>query len=76
MLELADIFQQYGPAYRKRYGGRMLPSHKRAMDDIINCRTSALSGQVYECRDCHEVDYSYHLCMNRNCPKCMNDQAE
>jgi Zn finger protein HypA/HybF involved in hydrogenase expression len=54
----------------------MLPSHKRAMDDIVNCRTPALGGQVYECKDCHEIDYSYHSCMNRHCPKCMNDQAE
>ena len=76
MLEMADIFRQYGPAYEAKYKGRMLPSHKRAMDDIVNCRTPALGGQVYECSDCHEQDYSYHSCMNRHCPKCMNDQAE
>lgn len=76
MLEMADIFRQYRPAYCEKYGDRMLPSHKRAMDDIINCRTPALGGQVYVCHDCHEVDYSYHSCMNRHCSKCMNDQAE
>lgn len=76
MLEMADIFREYGPSYRSRYGGRMLSSHKRTMDDIVNCRTPAMGGQVYECKDCHEVDYSYHSCMNRHCPKCMNDQAE
>jgi hypothetical protein len=76
MLELADIFRRYGPAYRDRYGDRMLPGHHKVMNDIINCRTPALGGQVYECTDCHEVDYSYHSCMNRHCPKCMNDQAQ
>ncbi len=76
MLEMADIFREYGPSYCEKYGSRMLPSHKRAMDDIVNCRTPALGGQVYECPDCHETDYSYHSCMNRHCPKCMNDQAE
>jgi hypothetical protein len=76
MLEMADIFREYSPAYIEKYGGRMLPSHKRAMDDIINCRTPALGGQVYGCFDCNEIDYSYHSCMNRHCPKCMNDQAE
>ena len=54
----------------------MMPSHNRAMDDIVKCRTPALGGQVYQCPDCHEIDYSYHSCMNRHCPKCMNDQAE
>jgi hypothetical protein len=76
MLEMADIFREYGPAYIEKYGDRMLPSHKRAMNDIINCRTPALGGQVYECRDCQVLDYSYHSCMNRHCPKCMNDQAQ
>jgi hypothetical protein len=76
MLELADIFRQYGPAYIKKYGDRMLPSHRRVIQDIINCRTPALGGQVYECKDCKEIDYSYHSCMNRHCPKCMNTQAD
>jgi predicted RNA-binding Zn-ribbon protein involved in translation (DUF1610 family) len=76
MLEMADIFRQYGPAYLERYGGRILPSHRRTINDIINCRTPELGGQVYECPDCYEVDYSYHSCMNRHCPKCMNDQAQ
>ena len=64
MLEMADIFREYGPSYRSRYGGRMLSSHKRTMDDIVNCRTPAMGGQIYECADCHEIDYSYHSCMN------------
>ena len=75
MLELADIFRQYGPAYIKKYGDRMLPSHKRVISDIVNCRTPALGGQVYECSYCSEFDYSFHSCMNRHCPKCMKDKA-
>lgn len=76
MLEMADIFRQYGAAYRAQYGQRLLPSHRRLMADIINCRTPALGGQMYKCPDHDEFDYSYHSCMNRHCPKCMNDQAE
>jgi hypothetical protein len=76
MLEMADIFSHYSPQYISKYGERMLPSHFRVISDIINCRTPDLGGQVYGCRDCHTIDYSYHSCMNRHCPKCMNDQAE
>ena len=76
MLEIADILRQYGHAYCALYGDRILPSHKRTIEDIVNCRTQALGGQVYQCPDHHEVAYKYHSCMNRNCPKCQNDQAQ
>lgn len=76
MLELADIFRQYAPAYFQKYGERMLPSHKKAIDDIIACRTDALGGEVYYCDDCDERLYSYHSCGNRHCPKCGNDRAD
>jgi len=75
MLELADIFRQYAPAYLKKYGVRMLPSHKKAIADIINCRTNALGGEVYYCDECDDRLYSYHSCCNRNCPKCGGDRA-
>lgn len=75
-LELADIFQQYGPAYRARYGDRLLPSHRRAMRAIEQCRTEALGGQVYACPQCDQVQYRYHSCRNRHCPKCQHEQAQ
>ncbi len=75
-MELADIFRQYGPAYREKYGERMLPSHRQAMADIERCRTEVLGGHVYACPDCGEVRYSYHSCQNRHCPKCQQEAAE
>ena len=75
MLEVADIFRLHGPAYRAKFGDRMLPSHRRAMQDIEQCRTAALGGQVYFCAQCQDQRYSYHSCKNRNCPKCGNEQA-
>jgi len=76
MTTMADIMRRYGNAYRARYGNRMLPSHKRAMRDIVRCRTQAMGGKVYECPEHHEVAYKYYSCMNRSCPKCQNDQAQ
>lgn len=76
MLELADIFREYGPAYQAKYGDRMLPSHKKALEDIVCCRTHALGGEVYYCDACDERLYSYHSCGNRHCPKCGDDRAD
>lgn len=53
----------------------MLPSHRRALQDICACRTPPLGGEVYLCKHCDEYRYSYHSCKNRHCPKCGNDQA-
>ncbi len=60
MIELADIFRRRGPAYREKYGVRMLPSHRRAMRDIESCRTEMLGGHVYLCPHCERKQYSYH----------------
>jgi hypothetical protein len=75
MLEVADIFRLHGPSYRTKFGNRMLPSHRRAMQDIETCRTASLGGQLYYCAQCDEQRYSYHSCKNRHCPKCQNQQA-
>ena len=75
MLEVAEIFRLHGPTYREQFEARMLPSHRRAMQDIEQCRTAALGGQVYFCVQCQQQRYSYHSCKNRHCPKCGNEQA-
>jgi hypothetical protein len=75
MLELADILRLHGPAYREKFGKQMLPSHRRAMQDVEQCRTAALGGQLYYCAQCDQQRYSYHSCKNRHCPKCQNQQA-
>ncbi len=76
MPTLAEIFRQYGPAYRAKYGEQMLPSHRAAIRAIEQCRTEALGGHLYECPACHEQVYSYHSCKNRHCPQCQHDAAE
>jgi hypothetical protein len=75
MVELAEIFRLHGPQYREQFGVQMLPSHLRTMQDIEQCRTATLGGQLYFCNQCQEQRYSYHSCKNRHCPKCQNEQA-
>lgn len=75
MVEVAEIFRLHGSQYRAQFGARMLPSHFRAMQDIEQCRTAILGGQIYFCDQCQQQRYSYHSCKNRHCPKCGNEQA-
>src|SRR5664279_5699485 len=67
-LELADIFRQYGPAYRQAHS---LPLHQhRLMQAIETCRTPALGGVVEWCDHCQYTHTRYRSCRNRHCPKC------
>jgi len=70
MLEVADIFRRYAPAYLHRFGNAMLPSHKRVITDICKCRTRELGGYCRKCDQCGHKVYSYQSCGNRHCPKC------
>ena len=54
----------------------MLPSHTRAIADILACRTERLGGHRWRCNRCSAEVYSYHSCRNRSCPTCHRDQAE
>ena len=70
MIELADIVTRYGGEYLNEFRERMLPSHKRALADILACRTETMGGHLAECEACGHQHYSYHSCKNRSCPKC------
>jgi hypothetical protein len=76
MSTLGEIFRRYGPAYRARYGERMLPSHRTVMAAIEGCRTEAMGGHLYICPSCGTRRYSYHSCRNRHCPTCQHDATQ
>jgi hypothetical protein len=76
MPEVADVFRYYGPAYQERFAADLLPSHRRAMDEIIHCRTEALGGHLWPCDHCGQEHDAYHSCRNRSCPKCHRHDTE
>jgi hypothetical protein len=71
-LEVADIFRQHGPAYRRAHAGRLGLLHTRVMRAIEQCRTATLGGHVERCDACHKERVSYNSCRNRHCPKCQS----
>jgi len=75
MVTLADICQQYGPAYETAFGDQLLPSHRQALRAIVQCRTAVMGGHVYQCDVCERSHYTYHSCRNRHCPQCQGDKA-
>ena len=75
ILEVADIFRDHGPAWRKANAGHVSLGQLKVMAAIESCRTAALGGHVARCEDCaHEV-IAYNSCRNRHCPKCQGAAA-
>jgi len=75
-LEVADVLRQFGPSYLDAFGDRLLPSHRRAIEDIVACRTAAMGGHVYRCERCGKHFHVYHGCRNRSCPACHTHQTQ
>ena len=75
-LEVADIFRDHGPAWRRANAGHVSLGQLKVMAAIENCRTAALGGHVVRCEDCTHTLVAYNSCRNRHCPKCQGAAAK
>ena len=66
--------RRHWPAYERKFGARLLPSHRRAVAAVVSCRTPALGGEVFRC-DCGQFHFAYHSCNHRACPQCGHADA-
>lgn len=53
MGAINDIFTTFGPEYLDRYGDGMPDNHKKAIRDIVSCRTETQGMAVYQCLECN-----------------------
>jgi hypothetical protein len=71
-LELAEIFRQVGPEYRRDHAGTLSRAQLRVMSAIERCRTAALGGHVEQCDACGHQRIAFNSCRDRHCPKCQS----
>src|SRR5712691_2431016 len=76
-LEVADIFRDYGAAWREANRGHVSLGQLKVMSAIERCRTAALGGHVARCENeaCGHTLIAYNSCRNRHCPKCQGAAA-
>tara|TARA_R110002110_G_scaffold187031_2_gene394406 strand:- start:184 stop:1386 length:1203 start_codon:yes stop_codon:yes gene_type:complete len=74
-LEIADIFRNFGPAWRRANAGHVSFGQLKVMSAIEACRTEALGGHVAACSKCDHHHIAYNSCKNRHCPKCQGPAA-
>jgi Putative transposase/Transposase zinc-binding domain len=77
-LEVADIFRDFGPAWRQTNAGHVSLGQLKVMSAIERCRTAALGGHVARCENenCGYTRIAYNSCRNRHCPKCQAAAAK
>jgi hypothetical protein len=47
VIEIADVFRRFADGYLSAHGATILPSHRRAIADILACRTEAFGGHLW-----------------------------
>src|SRR6516165_8000290 len=74
-LEVADIFRDFGAAWRTANAGHVSLGQLKVMSAVEHCRTALLGGRVARCEDCAYTTIAYNSCRNRHCPKCQGAAA-
>jgi hypothetical protein len=64
-LEVADIFRDFGPAWREANRGHVSHAQLKVMGAIEACRTAALGGYVARCEneECAHTVIAYCSCL-------------
>jgi len=62
-LELADIFREFGPAWRDAQRGHLSLGQLKVMSAVEQCRSAALGGHVLRCEDCGTDQVAYNSCL-------------
>jgi hypothetical protein len=72
-LEVADIVRAAGNSFWEKYGSHLAWPHRKVLDAIVRCRTTALGGHLDQCVRCGHQAISYNSCRNRHCPRCQGN---
>src|SRR5262245_9786517 len=64
-LEVAEIFRDHGPAWRRANQGHLSHAQLKVMNAIESCRTAALGGHVARCANaaCGYTAIAYNSCL-------------
>src|SRR5438270_488602 len=74
-LTVAEVIRSCLDEFLERYGPELTPEQRRALNDLVSCRTAALGGHVLGCLECGHQQIAYNSCGNRHCPTCQATAA-
>jgi hypothetical protein len=76
MIRLAAIITTFETAFLAHYAERLLPSQRRALAAMKQCRTAFSPKMQAECVACHEQMLVPHSCGHRHCPHCQHHESQ
>jgi hypothetical protein len=76
MILLSSIINEFKDRFFDRYKNYVLPSHKKALQAMVQCRQEHGPHMLAQCTDhnCGKQIYIPHSCGHRNCPHCQNHE--
>lgn len=78
MILLSSIINQFKDRFFEKYGNSLLPSHKKALQAMQNCRSTTSPHMLARCTNdnCRKRTYIPHSCGHRSCPHCQNHESQ
>ena len=76
MILLSSIIKTFEADFLAQYHNSLLPSHRRALAAMKDCRTSASPQMLAQCPDCDHQVLVPHSCGHRHCPHCQHHESQ
>ena len=76
MILLSSIIQIFETDLLASYHGSVLPSHRKALAAMKQCRTTQSPVMLTRCDECDHQTFVPHSCGHRNCPHCQNHESQ
>ncbi|RLA19406.1 MAG: IS91 family transposase [Gammaproteobacteria bacterium] len=76
MIRLSSVIEQFETNFLAQYGSTLLPSQRKALSAIKQCRSSHSPLMKVSCSDCDHLSYVPHSCGHRSCPHCQSHESQ
>lgn len=76
MIKLSSIIKTFEKSFITQYSHRLLPSHRKALAAMRDCRSKQSPKMLVACSDCEKQVYVPHSCGHRNCPHCQAHESQ
>jgi hypothetical protein len=72
MILLSSVIQTFEAEFMATYQNTLLPSQRKALDALKQCRTTQSLGVMVQCDGCEKQVFIAHSCGHRSCPHCQH----
>ena len=76
MILFSDIIKTFEAEFLANYQGSILPSQRKALAAMKQCRTSQSPMMLAQCDECDSQVFVPHSCGHRNCPHCQHHESQ